>query len=278
MVLKTINIDNFEDIYHFEASFDPQIVLLSDKKAKTVMRAIGKIFGCCDTTESKPPGRKEVISAVIEMNGQEYSVRNTDADHIPGMTENGPKDAAPDHYGAVRRSREETNISCFPASRTYPFHERLQRYKDTEKYYSAGEFTGITEGIGTTRTFRACLNSYIRQYEPEKMINSPEHRIVLRDDGLFTAELIGSLGRRAVLSSSEKTLFDFQCYLNVNAFWSEVERIRDMNHSPGPLLITALPGDLDASAGTPEWLEKAKSLGRQVILLDGKKREDPSVQ
>ena len=108
------------------------------------------------------------------------------------------------------------------------------------------------------------------------MINSHEHRIVLRDDGLFTAELIGSPGRRTVLSSSEKTLFDFQCFLNVNAFWSEVERIRDMNHSPGPLFITAPPGDIDMSAGAPEWLEKAKTLGRQVILLDGKKREDPS--
>ncbi len=250
MIIKSIRIEGFGGIDHFESSFDPRFVLLSGEKAGTVMAAIEKLFGYGAIVELDLPCADDssLVTAEIELNGETCHIISN-------------------HNSSMRQNREEKDVSCYPANSTRPFSERLLRYKDTEKYYAAGVFAGLTAGIGATRTFRKCLNSFIKHYRPEPLINSPEHRITLLDGGLFVAEHVGSPGRSAELSATEKALFEFQCFLNLNAFWENVESIRDLNYTPGPLLITDPPDVIDLSAGIPVWIEKAKILDRQLIVL-----------
>ena len=257
MIIKSIRIEGFGGMDHFASSFDPRFVLLSGEKAGTVMAAIGKLLGYDAIVEPDllGAGSSSLITAKIELNGETRSVTSN-------------------HQTAMLQNREERAVSCYPARHTCPFAERLLRYKDTEKYYAAEAFAGLTAGIGATRTFRACLNSFIRNHQPEPLINSPEHRITLLDSGLFVAEREGSPGRRAILSEKEKTFFEFQCFLHINAFWENVESIRDLNHASGPLFITDPPELIDPSAGKPEWLERAGKLGRQVFLLNTKPKKN----
>lgn len=251
MIIKSIRIEGFGDIDHFASSFDPRIVLLSGEKAGTVMAAIGKLlgYGAIVEPDLHGTGDSSLITAEIELNGETCRVTSN-------------------HQTAMLQNREERAVSCYPARHNGPFAERLLRYKDTEKYYTADAFAGQTAGIGATRTFRACLNGFIKQYRPEPLINSTEHRIALLESGLFVAERVGLSRLRAELSAEEKALFEFQCFLYVNAFWKNVESIRDLNHASGPLFITDPPELIDPSAGKPEWLERAGKLGRQVFLLN----------
>ena len=253
MIIKSIRIEDFGCIDHFESSFDPKLVLLSDKKAGTVMGAIGELLGYGAIAAPDLPGAGSCshVSAEIELNGETHSVSSN-------------------NQTAMRQNREEKDVSCFSSGQACPFSERLLRYKDTEKYYAAGAFAGLTAGIGETRTFRACLNSFIKQYQPEQLISSAKHRITLLDSGMFVAERVGSPGRPAILSATQEALFEFQCFLNINAFWESVERIRNMNHTPGPLFVTDPPHLIDPAAGMPVWLEKAGRLGRQIFLLNSK--------
>ncbi len=257
LIIKSIRIEGFGGIDHFESSFDPRIVLLSGEKAGTVMAAIGKLlgYGAIVEPDLHGTGDSSLITAEIELNGETCRVTSN-------------------HQTAMLQNREERAVSCYPARHNGPFAERLLRYKETEEYYAADAFAGQTAGIGATRTFRACLNSFIRNYQPEPLINSPEHRITLLDSGLFVAEREGSPGRRAVLSATEKALFEFQCFLQINAFWENVESIRDLNHASWPLFITDPPELIYPSAGKPEWLEKAGNLGRQVFLLNTKPKKN----
>ena len=154
-----------------------------------------------------------------------------------------------------------SNIFCFNKKNVYA--ERFLHYKDPDKYYSPGEFQKLTDGIGTTRIFRAYLSEYIREYEPNVMPLT-EYRIDILSDGRFVGYSANSPNTIIKLEDDDIRLFDYLCYLNVNDFWDRFEEIRDMNHEKWPMIIDA--ADLANVPNFNELLKKSCVLQRQLIL------------
>ena len=136
-----------------------------------------------------------------------------------------------------------------------------------EKFYRDGEFSEITDGMGTTRFFRACLNNFIRHFKPEQLVANKEFTILLRENGSFTVEHSGFPGEQVTLSETESTIFHYLCFLHVNAFWREIECIRDIHHTEWPLFVMDFADHIEHSVDISPWIQRTLSLNRQTFFV-----------
>ena len=71
---------------------------------------------------------------------------------------------------------------------------------------------------------------------------------------------------RKDLSATENTLLQYFCFLEVNRFWSEVQKTMGRTVQK-PLFIRALADTIDVCIDLGSLLEQALRLGRQVFLF-----------
>ena len=163
--------------------------------------------------------------------------------------------------GCPHLCAEEAELLRFRPKPQNPYAERLKRYKDIDRYYPGRRFEDLTDGSGCTRTFRACLNEYIKRFEPYPFPGRAEWLIVLRTDGSFALD-----GTGAEKSQGEEVtiLFEFLCFLHVNAFWGRVEELRGCRFADRPLVVEKKDGWVMQRCS--EELLTRLNEGRQILL------------
>ena len=162
------------------------------------------------------------------------------------------------------QSREEDNL-CFYHNGKYKNHKaKLGEYKDFEFYYSKSRFSRETNGACFSRTFRAHLTEYIRDFKPQKLNPCKEFYININPSGEFFVE------GNPDLSATEENLFDFLCFLNILEFWERFETIKDLNHPKKPIVITELFELIDEAIPRDFIIERLKQLNRQIFLIERK--------
>ncbi len=266
MIIKRIEIEGFENVDRFEASFDDRLVILPGQIAAAVTGAIGVALKSRILAGEAPVVNSNTfIRAELERAGETFSVVAHGSPEAEGLiygvsTENGNR--CFDFFRRIHQSPEEEKLSLFALGRSNRFSDRFMRYKDPEKYFPGDSFKKLTDGIGNTRSFRRCLGNHIRKYAPECPAFNRDCRMVLDKTGRFILE--SSAGAApAALSETEDMLFEYLCFLNVNQFWKKVESIRDLNHAAWPLFITGLNGIEEMTY----YLQKALPLDRQVFVV-----------
>ena len=140
-------------------------------------------------------------------------------------------------FGTNFLTPEERALTWFSYDKNDPYSRRFQRYRDPDAFYPKGRFSALTGGIGTVRTFRACLNDYMRRVKPEPLGRDEDLRVILKDDGRFTVMSAEKSGTKITLNKQQKDLFEYRCFLHLNAFWDEIEALRDCNHIAWPLFM-----------------------------------------
>lgn len=266
MILKSIRIENFEGIVGFESSFRRDITYLTGKNVPDVVKAIGVILQNGYMTgrlEGNGRGAPALIEAEMELGGRTYTAaaerkREEGPFGYAVRTDAGPPGTT-DFYAMIRRTPEEKRLELFSEREARDYPARLRSYRDYREFYSEKAFSELTEGIGKTRTFRACLSRYIGEYSPPE--GSGDFRVRLREDGGFTAEK----ERKGALSRAEKKMFEFACFLSINEFWSRLEGIRDINHPVMPVVVAGIGGERERSM-LKAYLEKTEKNARQTIV------------
>lgn len=280
MLIKRIQIEDFEGVDHFESSFDSQLVVLSPEIADTFVKAIGVILkgkylagGDVDVKKST------VIKAEIEISETVYYISATglpDAksfDYVVTTKEGKPCD---DFYEMIHQSQEEERLSCFTYDRKNRFSDKFKYYKDTEKYYSKKEFSGLTDGIGDTRLFRSYLNNHIKKSNQDYSKDSIGN-LIIDDTGKMMLDGKPSPFERELLSESDSVVFEFLSFLNVCRFWQEIEEIRDLNHINWPMIIFDLAESSDDPKALSNCVKEALLSNRQVFLCETQKARTRSV-
>lgn len=266
MIIKRIEIEGFDNVDRFEASFGSRFVILPGQIAAAVTGAIGVALKSRILAGEAPGVNSNTfIRAEIERAGETFSVvahgsPETEELIYEVSTENGNR--CFDFFRRIHQSPEEEKLSLFALDRSNRFSDRFMRYKDPEKYFSGDSFKKLTDGIGNTRSFRRCLGNHIRKYAPECPAFNRDCRIVLDKTGRFILESSAGAAPAAV-SGTEDMLFEYLCFLNVNQFWKKVEAIRDINHAAWPLFITGLNGIEEMTY----YLQKALPLDRQIFVV-----------
>lgn len=163
-------------------------------------------------------------------------------------------------FGCPHLCAEEAELLRFRPDPESPYAERLKRYRDIDRYYPGRRFAALTDGIGCTRTFRVCLNEYIKRFEPYPFPERAAWLVVLRIDGSFALEGAGTKKGQ----EEEIIRFEFLCFLHVNAFWSRVEELRGCRLTDRPLTVEKKDGWVMQNCG--EALLTRLSEGRELLV------------
>ncbi len=264
MHLQKIVIDNFEGIDHFEANFDKTLVRLDSKYAYSVLKAIG--VAAKNLTLANMGGIPKICEDTylcVEIIEQR-AVSVTAKGNMNGTITHIATGYKEDFFESIQQSPEQSRNSCFFGNESEQYAKRLQQYKDADKYFGEKGFSNMTNGIGMTRTFRQCLNRYIRDFEPEKLLPDKDRFIVIDSKGEFSLKQEMVLPHFRIGETEKKTL-ELYSFLFVNEFWKEVETIRNLNHEDWPLFIAGTDKELISSDVMKAFMNRAVKLNRQIF-------------
>ena len=123
------------------------------------------------------------------------------------------------------------------------------------KYYPNGDFSALTNGYGTTRSFRGFIIDYIKNFKPVKLREGKELFLKLSSEGEFNVGYLDS-NEKVFLSQSETVLYHYLSFINIADFWSGAEKIRNLNRINKPLIVSHFLELLDESIDLSEILFK----------------------
>ena len=174
-----------------------------------------------------------------------------------------------EYFEMVKESVEIDSALFFHRFKRQDFPHKLFKYRDLLKYYPNGDFSAITNGYGTTRSFRGFITDYIKHFKPIKLRSDKEIFLKLSADGEFNVGFINS-NDKVFLSESESVLYHYLSFISIADFWSIAEKIRNLNRVNKPLIVSRFLELLDDSIDLSEVVTKTRKIDRQVIIFSEK--------
>lgn len=163
----------------------------------------------------------------------------------------------------LNMSPEERSLMCFEDFENQNYPLRLAFYKDN-KYFYKGSFSTLTNGIGETRTYRAFINEFIKNYRSELISKENDLWLSLKSNGEFVVTK-GEKGKAtADLSQKDFFMYNLLCFLNLVRFWDEFNEIRDINTEKLPVVIK-IPDNCDWELSC--FIDRIKKINREVIII-----------
>lgn len=291
MYIKKLTIEHFGRIEYKSFHFCDSLNVIAGENTQTVFAALCvalcnrllrfQVSPYCFMENSR-------IYAEIEVGGADYvseTVYSADApEHCETNVYCGRRKLTEEERRAVFHvSMEEEECSYFVNRYDYyryvPFAE-LDYSKKPAEYQKAlqeenrQEFSERTDGAGTTQTFRRELKKFCYGFLPQPIRIEKQLLLTMDEDGAF---LTKDAQTRMDLSATEEVLVQYLCFLEVNRFWSEVQKLMGRT-AKKPLFISALPDHIDLCVDLTQLLEQILKLDKQVFLFTGdtdiKKRLD----
>lgn len=222
------------------------------------------------------------IYAEIEAGGADYVSETVYCEDAPKHCETnvycgGRKLTEEERRAVFHVSMEEEECSYFVNRYDYyryvplaelDYSKKLAEYRKALQEENRQEFNERTDGVGTTHTFRRELKKFCYGFLPQPIRLEKRLLLTMDKEGTFLAK---DAWARMDLSATEEILFQYMCFLEVNRFWSEVQKIIGRT-AKKPLFISALPDHIDYCVDFTQLLEQALELNRQVFLFTGDKR------
>lgn len=182
-------------------------------------------------------------------------------------------ECAEEYFDTLKETDEIDSSLFFHRFKRQDFPHKLFKYRDLLKYYPNGEFSALTNGYGTTRSFRGFITDYIKHFKPIRLRVDKDIFLKLSTDGEFNAGFIDS-NENVFLSESENVLYHYLSFISIANFWSKAEKIRNLNRVNKPLIVSRFLELLDDSIDLSEILNKTKNLDRQVIIFSERNVEE----
>lgn len=175
-----------------------------------------------------------------------------------------------EYFDIVRKAEEIDSGIFFHRFKRQDYPHKLFKYRDLLKYYPNGDFSALTNGYGTTRSFRGFMTDYIKHFKPIKLREGKELFLKLSSDGEFNVGYLGS-DEKVFLSESEQVLYHYLSFISVADFWSGAEKIRNLNRVNKPLIVSNFLERLDDSIDLSEIVRRTNEIDRQVIMFSQRK-------
>lgn len=163
-----------------------------------------------------------------------------------------------EYYLRIPKGTEPDAVLSFRKILKKDYPNRICTYRDVEKYYKENDFFKKTDGLGTTRHFRAFMSEYIGRFEPERLDG---YMLDLLPSGSFVMKDSVSM-KLVTVNQKENLLFHFLCYLHICDFWNRAEKIRSINSVVKPIVVTDVPENINMK----QYFENK---WHQIIILKG---------
>ena len=174
-----------------------------------------------------------------------------------------------EYFEMVKDATEIDSALFFHRFKRQDFPHKLFKYRDLLKYYPNGDFSSLTNGYGTTRSFRGLITDYIKHFKPIRLRTDKDLFLKLSTDGEFNVGFINS-NDKVFLSESESVLYHYLSFISIADFWSRAEKIRNLNRVNKPLIVSRFLELLDDSIDLSEVVTKTRKIDRQVIIFSEK--------
>lgn len=174
-----------------------------------------------------------------------------------------------EYFDTLKDANEINAVLFFHRFKRQDYPHRLFKYRDLLKYYPEGDFSSLTNGYGTTRSFRGFITDYIKHFEPIKLRDDKDLYLKLSNEGEFNVGLINS-NEKVFLSESETVLYHYLSFISIADFWSRAEKIRNLNRVNKPLIVSNFLERLDGSIDLSEIVRRTNKIDRQVIMFSEK--------
>ena len=147
------------------------------------------------------------------------------------------------------------------------------KYSDYLFAYKKRDFDEIKEKAqlkqASEKTFRSLLNEYIINFHPKRINEKKNLWLDITPQGKFVA--IKYSGNERIicdLSVNEQTLFNFLCFIEINAFRQFVNGVRDFNYKEKPLIVINFSEFLTEEFDYISFLQRQK-INRKIFLIGG---------
>lgn len=158
-------------------------------------------------------------------------------------------------------TQEEQELLCF--FRPVGYHTRLQQYLECPEAFAKETMQGGI-ALSKTKTFRRCLLSFIRTFQPKVLPANNALWLHLEKSGRFTVRL-GKDGEIITgLNEKDSYIFQYLCFLQLRFFWKHLQERCRFPPVTLPVFIKDFPECYEKSE---ELLELALESASQVILL-----------
>lgn len=280
MFVKKLTIEQFGRIGYKSFSFGQPLTVFAGEETEEIFSALCVMLDnrllrlqttrYCFTEKSK-------LYAEIEKNGKVYTAEATYDERAPDRCAvrfycGGRLISNEERTAAFQTSPEEEECSYFlnryDYSRYVPFAEldfakKLADYRQGLQEENRQMFSARTDGIGLTHTFRKVLKNFCDKFLPQQFRIEKRLWLTMDEDGSFLAK---DVLPRKDLSATENTLLQYFCFLEVNRFWNEVQKLMGRTVQK-PLFIGALADNIDFCIDLASLLMPVIELGRQVFLF-----------
>lgn len=284
MFIKKLTIEHFGRIEYKSFHFCESLNVIAGKNTQAVFAAL--CVALCNRLL-----RFQVSPYCLMENSRIYAeIEAGGADYVSETVycADAPEHCATNVYCGRRKLTEEERRAVFYVSmeeeecsyfvnrydycRYVPFAEpdysqKLAEYRKAVQEENRQEFSERTDGAGTTHTFRRELKKFYYGFLPQPIRIEKQLLLTLDEDGAFLAK---DVRPRMDLSATEEVLMQYLCFLEVNRFWNEVQKLMGRT-AKKPLFISALPDHIDFCVDLASLLEQALELNRQVFLFTGDK-------
>ena len=147
------------------------------------------------------------------------------------------------------------------------------KYSDCLYAYKKRDFDETTEKEqskqANEKTFRSLLNEYIINFKPKEINKKKNLWLNITPKGKFFA--VKKYGDKSImcdLSASERILFNFLCFIEINAFRQFVNGVRDFNYKEKPLIVINFSEFLTEEFDYISFLQRQK-INRKIFLIGG---------
>ena len=276
MNIRRLKIENCAGVGCFESVFLSDMIVLSGRNSEIVASAIKLLTGGRLSKREEWIFRSDAATlyAEIEFDRKELydvEIRGSAQTGLPeyrALKPNVHEDHTEEYLMRIRQSEEEEISNVFSDFKKRGYPHKIKYYKDLEKYYPDNSFADLTDGIGTTKTFRSYLRNYLCAYKPQRLRKDKEFLLILSDNGEFKVihpDL--PIDTMPYLSESENILYHYLCFLNLSEFWYGIEQIKDIHHIRRPLLISDFAERINSSIDIADYIARTRKLNRQIFLM-----------
>lgn len=178
-------------------------------------------------------------------------------------------DCTKEYFEELKQSEEVESALFFHKFKKQDYPHKLFKYKDLFKYYPDGSFSHLTNGYGTTRSFRGFIANYIKHFKPIKLREDKDLFLNISDSGEFKVAHSSS-EEDVALSQSENMLYHYLSFISIADFWDRAEKIRNLNRINKPLIVSGIIRFLDDDVNIRQLVGKTKNIARQVIVFTNK--------
>ena len=276
MQIDEIRIENFGLIKHFKAEFCSKLNVICAETRGDILAVLGMVTGSriagFNFTRHVFMPNTHIYAAISGNFGSAEVELFYDRDAVHGcagdVTLNGNPSSFKELREAIGASLEEEECAVFINVQDYRRYVPFAEYDFTRKLNSYLKYApqSSSQDIMGTPQFNGVLHNFICSFECVPVNLSKDIWLSVMDDGVFFPLWHGR--ERLDLSASERAVFNYRCFVEVNAFWGQVAHVCNLKDSL-PLFIGDFMRYIDRATDIAPLISRALSLGRQTFLFCG---------